>query len=348
MKKLLILLFIPFGLSAQFNVTDGEGNRVFINGGQVRSVGVPSYSADTGTTYDGEPIILWEQKFDGFSQAVPKLNLNTTDRDELFDVATGSDGWGFDGIFNVDLVIVDGDTALRLNMIADLYDPESGSSCYKILRDTDLGGYTELWQGIIWRASDDFWEEDGGKAFGGWVVGDAAKSYTGGAGPPPDGINLRGSWNGEASGDAAFRWYYYWVGQETLFGDNSSNFELPWESSVNDYYESGELHYFASRIVVNTAGDSTQQYVEGWDSEPGTSETRLSHRMDSLRMREEDSILITYIPVMLFRGGNDAPSFDTHVDIYAWWIFRYADAANTITDQERGDTTMILTFPWDL
>ena len=347
MKKLLILLFIPFGLSAQFNVTDGEGNRVFYNGDQVRSVGIPDYTPSTDTTYNGEPTILWTQKFDDFGSTVPKNNLNTTDRNTLFQTCKNSDGWGFDGIFNVDLVIDDGDTMIRFNMLADEYDPPSGSSTYKVLNG-DLGDKTELWQGIKWRASSNFFEEDGGKMVGGFVLGEDAKFSVGGAGPPYDGIHLRGNWNGEPSGDATYRWYYYWINQATAFGDNSSNFELPWESGVNDYYETGEWHYFASRIVANTAGDSTQQYVEGWDSAPGTSLTRLSHRMDSLRMRDEDSLYLDYIPITVFRGGNDAPSFDTYIEVTEWWLFEYPDAANTITDQERGDTTMVLTFPWDL
>jgi hypothetical protein len=348
MKKLLILLFIPFGLSAQFNVTDGEGNRVFINGDQVRSVGIPDYTPSTDTTYNGEPTILWTQKFDDFGSTVPKNNLNTTDRNTLFQTCKNSDGWGFDGIFNVDLVIDDGDTMIRFNMLADEYDPPSGSSTYKVLNG-DLGDKTELWQGIKWRASSNFFEEDGGKMVGGFVLGEDAKFSVGGAGPPYDGIHLRGNWNGEPSGDATYRWYYYWINQATAFGDNSSNFELPRESGVNDYYKrTGDWHYFASRIVANTAGDSTQQYIEGWDSAPGTSVTKLSHRMDSLRMRDEDSLYLDYIPITVFRGGNDAPSFDTYIEVTEWWLFEYPDAANTITDQERGDATMVLTFPWDL
>lgn len=299
-----------------------------------------------GRVWGREAIVIWSQDLDDFGSTVPKNNLNTTDRDIIYSSADGSDGWGFDGIFNVNLVISDSDTMLQYEMLADGDGPDYGSSTYKVLRGVtsetgdSLYNYTELWGSFEYQVSSDFYEERGGKALGGFTVGQDGKEHTGGAGPPYDGINLRASWNGEPDGEAVWRWYYYYQNQPTAFGVNSSNFEIPWGSSNYAYLNRDtDKHTFTWRQVMVTAGDSTQQYIQSFI------DGVLAHNLDSLLMRENDSLHFDFMFSGLFRGAGAPPSFDTHINYDKLRIFYYEDGPNTLTDQERATADQTWIFP---
>lgn len=333
MKKLIfiVLMLIPFTMNGQV--------------GRFPFYTVPVASEEPPDP-PGEEIILWTQNFDDFGSAVPKNNLNTTDRTTVFGSSYGSNGYGFNGIFNVNLVIESNDTMLQLEMLADEYDPDGGSLAVKVLRGQNgtygdsLYNYKEMRFGFIWEASANFWEEDGIKSFGGFSAGEDGRTSQGCVGPPVDGFYFKLSCNGNASGEAVYRWYYYHNQQATACGDNSSNFEYPFESGNPVYINADtDRHHLSMRFQLGVAGDSTTQFIEtfkdGW----------LVHRVENVMLARGDSITLDHLFVGEYRGGNSAPSFDTYMNVDNLNLWVYEDGPNTITGQEKSDPEVQYDFP---
>ena len=325
-----------------FAASSEQLDSIFANPGNVLTEETP----EPPPPPTGEPVILWTQNMDDFGSAVPKNNLNTTDRSTIFGDSYGSNGYGFNGIFNANLVIESGDTMLQLEMLADEYDPDGGTRAEKILRGvtTDEGdslyNYKEMWYGFIWEASANWYEEDGIKAFGGFSAGEDGRTSEGCVGPPEDGFKFKLSCNGQPNGDAIYRWYSYHNQQSSACGDNSSNFEYPFESGNPVYINADtDRHHLAMRFVLGTAGDSTTQFIESFY------DGGLCHRVEDVMLVRGDSITLDHLFLGEYRGGNSAPNFDIYRNFDNLNLWIYEDGDNTITGQEKSDPEVIYDFP---
>jgi hypothetical protein len=326
MKAILTLLFIPFALSAQKYVTDGEGNRVFINGDAVKSVGVPVYPGPApGTTGEGQ--VVW---FNDIELLTPTNNMVSAHVDTIFGTTSLSNGFSR-GANVCEIIEEDGNNFMRFRMTQGV---GGGANNVQIIKSITgvLGTYDELWCVAHLRFDSNMADTLSGKMPLGFRGGD--EDWWGDL-PYIEGFNFRKSYNKSQN----HRGQLYYADMTTSSGNSSNGWKYTWPTGSDAYIED-EWYHFAIRHVMDpnppdSADSFFEYYIDG----------NLAGRWDNTKTRTADSIHIDEFLCAWFPNNSYEPPIATIVDVDNIGLIIFTDGDSTLTGAERSPDFNVVRFP---
>ena len=321
MKTIIILLFISCTLQAQW---DGKYEGDVVRSGGKRIVvhesNIPQPSGQPLST-PGEGVTLFYQDFDDMS-------VNAGVDSDSIDLLFGPNlNYGFGDNEGAIVDAGGGDHFLRLYMTQG----ESGSNSgvqIQINTEADWGapdsldGHSIMGMGWNVKTESGFDEQVGGKAPGGFIVGDWIRGYESGVDPwpvPEMGSIIRKTYNT----DELDRTQIYYYGMTTQSG-NVFNWPTTYPSTGNSSLSSSWRNHTYILHLPQTPPDSVDGYLEGYV------DGVLKFRYDTFSLTMNDTIDIDWALIGWFPGSNNADQ-NWYVDVDNVHLFYYTEGDSTWT-----------------
>lgn len=330
----IILLFIGLSINAQYFVTDGAGNRVFINGNAVKSPGVPVYSVTPSTTGEGQ--ILWYNDLESLSLT---NNMVPAHIDTIYGYTDQINGFSRGAGF-CEIREESGNQYMRWRMTQGVGGGGSGTQVKKPLR-LAWGGQenTDQKLGMWWFVSLRF-----DPAMSDTVSGKMSAGFRSGiednwnVTPHIEGFSARKTYNKVRS----HRMQLQWEDKPTSSGASSDGWKYTFPTGT-DAIINNDWHQFAVRCEINLIGGEATGLFEFYIDE------NLAGVWYDLLLRNGDTVWIDESTWGWFPGNLYEPPQNTYMDLDNLGLCLFTEGDSTLTGTERAPDFHILDLPgWPL